>query len=82
MMVKLALDYPEYRANARKVKLVKTTAAQYYGKGYQDVQNRVPKITQTTRDLGWKPRVNMQLALKRIFDAYRTHVADARHLVE
>jgi nucleoside-diphosphate-sugar epimerase len=82
MMVKLALDYPEYRANARKVKLVKTTAAQYYGKGYQDVQNRVPKITQTTRDLGWKPRVNMQLALKRIFDAYRTHVADARRLVE
>jgi nucleoside-diphosphate-sugar epimerase len=82
MMVKLALDYPEYRANARKVKLLNTTALQYYGKGYQDVQNRVPKITQTTRDLGWKPRVNMQLALKRIFDAYRTHVADARRLVE
>src|SRR6202165_961104 len=32
MMVKLALEYPEYRANARKVRLVKTTAAQYYGK--------------------------------------------------
>jgi len=82
MMVKLALDYPEYRANARKVKLLNTTAVQYYGKGYQDVQNRVPKIAQTTADLGWKPRVNMQLALKRIFDAYRTHVADARRLVE
>jgi len=64
------------------VRLVKTTAAQYYGKGYQDVQNRVPKISQSTNDLGWRPRVNMREALKRIFDAYRTHVAEARRLVE
>ncbi len=82
MMVKLALGYPEYRANARKVKLLDTTALQYYGKGYQDVQNRVPKIAGTVRDLDWKPRVDMPDALKRIFDAYRTHVAEARRLVE
>ena len=82
MMLKLALGYPEYRANARKVKLLNTTALQYYGKGYQDVQNRVPKIAGTVKDLDWKPRVNMPDALKRIFDAYRTHVAEARRLVE
>jgi nucleoside-diphosphate-sugar epimerase len=82
MMVKLAFDYPEYRANASKVKLLNTTALQYYGKGYQDVQNRVPKIAGTVKDLGWKPRVDMRDALKRIFDAYRTHVAEARRLVE
>jgi hypothetical protein len=34
------------------------------------------------KDLGWRPRVNMQLALKRIFDAYRGDVAEARHLVD
>ena len=82
MMVKLAVTYPEYRPNARKVKLVATTAARYYGKGYQDVKNRVPKIANTMKDLGWRPRVNMQLALKRIFDAYRGDVAEARHLVD
>jgi len=82
MMVKLALEYAEYRANAKKVRLVKTTAGEYYGKGYQDVQNRVPKISQSEKDLGWRPRVNMRDALKRIFDAYRTHVAEARRLVE
>jgi nucleoside-diphosphate-sugar epimerase len=82
MMVKLALGYPEYRENAKKVKLVKTTAGEYYGKGYQDVQNRVPKISQSTKDLDWKPHFNMQQALKLIFDAYRTHVAEARRLVE
>src|SRR5216684_3160183 len=63
MMVKLALTYPEYRPNARKVRLVATTAQKYYGKGYQDVQNRVPKIVNTSKDLGWRPRVNMQQAL-------------------
>ena len=80
-MVKLALDYPEYRDAARKVRIVKTTAERYYGRGYQDMQNRVPKIDNTMRELAWRPRVAMGEALKRIYDAYRTDVAEARHLV-
>ena len=82
MMLELAARYPEYRDSAAKVKMVETTSVEYYGKGYQDVQNRVPKIDNTRRDLGWEPKVDMQEALKKIFDAYRTHVADARGLVE
>jgi nucleoside-diphosphate-sugar epimerase len=81
MMLELALTYPEYRDQARKVKLVDVTASDYYGKGYQDVQNRVPKITGTTKDLDWRPRFTMKQALRKIFDAYRDHVADARSLV-
>jgi nucleoside-diphosphate-sugar epimerase len=80
-MVKLALEYPEYRDAARKVRIVKTTAERYYGRGYQDMQNRVPKIDNTMRELAWRPRVLMREALKRIYDAYRTDVAEARHLV-
>jgi nucleoside-diphosphate-sugar epimerase len=82
MMLKLASEYPEYRENAAKVELVETTSSAYYGAGYQDVQNRVPKIENTMRDLGWKPQVNLQDALRGIFDAYRTHVPEARELVE
>ena len=81
MMVDLARTYPEFREQAKKVRLVSTTAAKYYGVGYQDMQNRVPKIEATTRDLGWRPSVNMKDALRRIYDAYRQHVADARRLV-
>jgi nucleoside-diphosphate-sugar epimerase len=80
MMLVLAKTYPEYRKNAAKVKLVETSAAKYYGKGYQDVQNRVPKIDNTVKELGWKPKVDMQTALKRIFDAYRGQLEDARAL--
>jgi nucleoside-diphosphate-sugar epimerase len=82
MMLDLALTYPEYRDTAARVKIVETTAADYYGKGYQDVQNRVPKIDNTCAELGWKPVVPMDEALARIFDAYRGHVAEARRLVE
>jgi nucleoside-diphosphate-sugar epimerase len=82
MMLDLALTYPEYRESAAKVKLVETTADAYYGKGYQDVQNRVPKIDNTCADLGWRPVVTMDESLRRIFDAYRGQVAEARALVE
>jgi len=82
MMLDLAKTYPEYRDNAAKVKLVETTSGDYYGKGYQDVQNRVPKITNTKKDLGWAPQVSMADALKGIFDHYRKELEDASHLVD
>jgi nucleoside-diphosphate-sugar epimerase len=82
MMLALAAKYPEYRDNAAAVKLIETTADAYYGSGYQDVQNRVPKIANTMRDLDWAPKVAMPDALIRIFDAYRGHVASARALVD
>ena len=80
-MVKLALEYEEYRAAARKVRIVTTTAKRYYGEGYQDVQHRVPSVAAAARDLGWKPRTSMREALRRIYDSYRTSVAEARKLV-
>ena len=82
MMVDLALTYPEYRESAARVRIVETTAADYYGAGYQDVQNRVPMIANTSADLDWQPMVPMREALTRIFDAYRGQVAEARSLVE
>ncbi len=81
MMLTLAHDYPEYKDGAAKVKIVETSAADYYGKGYQDVQNRVPHIANARQDLNWSPKVNMADALRHIFDAYRAHVAEARNLV-
>jgi nucleoside-diphosphate-sugar epimerase len=82
MMLDLALEYPEYRDSARQVKMVEVTSSEYYGSGYQDVQNRVPKIDNTTAELGWAPRVSMQQALRHIFDAYRGQIAEARGLVD
>jgi nucleoside-diphosphate-sugar epimerase len=82
MMLDLALTYPEYAPTAKQVRIVETTADAYYGTGYQDVQNRVPNIDNTMRDLAWKPTVTMKDALKHIFDAYRGQVLEARQLVD
>ncbi len=81
-MLALAADYPEYRDNAKKVKLIETTAGEYYGKGYQDVSNRVPKISNTCSELGWEPKVAMRDALKQIFEAYRGQIAQASNLID
>ncbi len=82
MMLQLALEYPEYRTTAEQVQLLETTSEAYYGKGYQDVQNRVPKITNTMAELDWAPQVTMANALRFIFDSYRSQVAEARGLVD
>lgn len=80
MMLELAASYPEYRDNAARVRMVEVSSGEYYGKGYQDVQNRVPKIENTMRELGWAPKVDMATALRRIFDSYRAAIDDARAL--
>lgn len=80
-MLALAAKYPEYSESAKKVKLIEVTANEYYGSGYQDVQNRVPKIDNTCEELGWKPKITMKDALERIFESYRAHVRDAQSLV-
>ena len=81
-MLALAAEYPEYAESAKAVKLVETSSGAYYGQGYQDVQNRVPKIENTMAELGWAPQTDFDDALRKIFEAYREHVADARALVE
>jgi nucleoside-diphosphate-sugar epimerase len=82
MMLKMAAEFPEYRDSAKAVQLVETSSGAYYGAGYQDVQNRVPKIDNTVAELKWQPAVSMDDALRKIFDAYRSQVAEARALVD
>lgn len=81
LMIETALTFPEYRERAKKVRLVSTTSERYYGKGYQDMQNRVPRIDATRRDLKWTPHIGMRESLKRLCEAYRRHLPDARRLV-
>lgn len=80
-MMALAASIPEYRDHAAQVKVLETTSAEYYGKGYQDVERRVPKIANTQADLGWKPEVTMQQALARLFEHYKDQLDSARGLI-
>ncbi|MDP1773392.1 MAG: bifunctional UDP-4-keto-pentose/UDP-xylose synthase [Methylobacter sp.] len=82
LMLKIAKEHPEYKELAAKVELIDTTANEYYGKGYQDVKTRVPWIGNTMDELGWKPEVTVENALRNIFDAYSHEVATARALID
>ena len=78
MMLALASEFPEYAETAKQVQVNETNSATYYGGGYQDVQNRVPKITNTCDDLGWHPSTNMADTLRNIYQGYREQVAAFR----
>jgi len=80
MMLELSAEYPEYATSAKQVQIVETTSGAYYGTGYQDVQNRVPKIENTINELGWKPRFTMRDALVGIFDSYKNDLPGAQQL--
>ncbi len=80
-LLRLAKTYPEYRAGARKVQLRTVHADKYFGKGYQDIEFRVPAIANTRRDLGWRPKVGLEAALTSILEAYRGELRSARKLI-
>jgi len=82
LMLKIAKEHPEYKELAAKVELIDTSANEYYGAGYQDVKTRVPWINNTMEELGWKPEVSVEDALRKIFDAYSHEVAAARELID
>jgi nucleoside-diphosphate-sugar epimerase len=82
LMLEIAREFPEYRAGAEKVKLVEVHSDVYCGKGYQDVQTRVPHIDNTREQLGWEPKVGVEDALRGIFEAYRHEVASASALLD
>lgn len=42
----------------------------YYGKGYQDIQFRMPSIEKARRLLGWNPKVNLETSLKKTLDYF------------
>jgi len=82
LMLDIAREFPEYRPGAEKVTLVEVDSGKYYGKGYQDIQTRVPWIENTCEELNWAPKVELRAALTRVFEAYREEVAQAQGLID
>ena len=80
MMLAMAGQYPEYRENAKRVKLVNTTAAGYYGAGDREVQNCVLKIENIMQQLAWKLTFSLGDALHKILDAYKDKISEAANL--
>lgn len=79
LMLRIAKRYPEY---PQKSQIITRDANDYYGKGYEDVKNRVPNISNTMTDLGWEPRVTLEEGLNDTIRYYSKYLREARALVE
>ena len=68
--IAIAQEFPVLRESARAVKIIEVSAAEYYGKYYQDIQVRVPAIEAAARDLNWRPRTDLDTAIRRTIEFY------------
>lgn len=69
-LLEQAKNYPKFQKEAAQVKIITVSAAEHYGKGYQDVKARVPAIHNAKEKLAWTPQVDMQTALRKTLDYY------------
>lgn len=68
MTIEALKAYPALKAKAEKTKIRSVDSGSYYGKGYQDVDRRVPSIENAEKYLDWTPKVSMKEALQKTFD--------------
>ncbi len=57
--------FPPYRERAEKAEFEIISADAYYGKTYDDMQNRLPSVEKMEKLLGWKPTTGMSELLNR-----------------
>lgn len=62
--------HPQTSEQAKKIKIIKTSAQAYYGSGYQDVNTRVPAIANAKKYLGWEPKFDLETAISKTLDYY------------
>jgi nucleoside-diphosphate-sugar epimerase len=72
-IVNIATEYPALWANARATAIEHVSADSYFGRGYQDIPDRVPAIEVARRALGWAPSVELDDAIRRTIDHYLRH---------
>ena len=73
-------QYPDYREHAKAATVVVVPSGTYFGKYYQDIQRRVPSIAAIRKQLGWKPKVNLEKGLKLTVDWYLKNKAWLDHV--
>lgn len=69
-MVRIASEFSSLRANAESTEILEVSSEAYYGKYYQDIQDRVPSIEAATEALGWVPHTDLDAAIRHTVDYY------------
>jgi len=70
LMLDIISEYPGFEDIKQRVPVEVVNGDQYYGKGYQDLVTRVPKINNAKQHLNWEPSTDMRAGLKQTIDYY------------
>ncbi len=70
MLIEEMRGIPAFRERAERAVLRDVPSTDYYGKSYEDMQNRIPSIDKMTDRLGWRPRTPMREMLRRTAEWY------------
>ena len=79
LIIAACREYPEFQDHAQRARTVVVSSGTYFGKYYQDIQKRVPSIAAIGKQLGWKPKVNLEQAIRLTLDY---HLANREYKLE
>ncbi len=63
-IVRISGEFPALAERAKATNIEAVTADAYYGKYYQDIQVRVPRIDAVREALGWTPTTDLDTAIR------------------
>jgi UDP-4-amino-4-deoxy-L-arabinose formyltransferase/UDP-glucuronic acid dehydrogenase (UDP-4-keto-hexauronic acid decarboxylating) len=67
---KMFVEHPSTKKIKKYSEIIEVYSKDYYGEGYQDIDRRVPSIDKAKRLIGWKPKVNLDTALRKTLEYY------------
>ena len=63
-IVDVMKEFKEYKSFADNAKIIPQSAAEYYGKTYEDAADRRPSVEKIGNILGWKPHTTLREMIK------------------
>jgi nucleoside-diphosphate-sugar epimerase len=84
LLIDTLSGFDRYRNLRRSAVIEKVSSHEYYGEGYQDIQTRVPDISNARELLGWEPEVGLEDAIQHMVEYYvnreapRSGLSDSR----
>ncbi|NBX03160.1 MAG: NAD-dependent epimerase/dehydratase family protein, partial [Alphaproteobacteria bacterium] len=76
MMLDEVAKFPDYADIRGKIKIIETSGKDHYGKGYQDIEHRVPNVSRAKEFLGWEPTTPMRDAVAKTIAFYMAQKPD------
>ncbi|HVN26010.1 MAG TPA: bifunctional UDP-4-keto-pentose/UDP-xylose synthase [Syntrophorhabdales bacterium] len=66
----LFVKHPATKQYKKYSEIVEVSSGEFYGKGYQDIDFRVPSIRKAREIIGWEPKVDLDTALRKTIEYY------------